>query len=452
MKSVRMRFGSYNFIETKTAFNPALFDKYLVQVIPELSHSESVRAIRAKRKGVEYRKLNLRANTDVDEPLIRKVALGHHNSAPKSPQKNVSNAQNGSDLVEKVASLKRNSTESVINGDTPKPSGKKAKLNSSQVQNVPPITSDRVKLENEIESSTEAGQMNGHALENVDQHFLNSTECEYSGEETTLVNHSTISDMSVIDEHLIEEISFTASHDDTDIEDSFSNIIDGTLKEAYTQIRSALTKRLNPTFESLKMKLKAVTLERDQVASQANDAKLKAKENHAKEIAELNEKYTQIAMAKKDAETMYTAELEKQKNIAENDLKEANRLMAEKLAEAKKMLEDAKVKYDKEKEESHAAFVELQKNHQLAMDAAKEQATDDIKILKKAHSEQITEMERKIADRKKQESQLEDKYRDIVAGIRQKAETERKERMACMCCGKELEIKRICSEQCKKMW
>ncbi|XP_031638938.1 uncharacterized protein LOC116351044 [Contarinia nasturtii] len=119
--------------------------------------------------------------------------------------------------------------------------------------------------------------------------------------------------------------------------------------------------------------------------------------------------------------------------------------MTEKLNEANTNLNNSKAMCEKERQ----TMVELKKQHSIEMETA-------IKNLKNEHKEEIKKIDAKLQDaiteKKTMETQLAAKYRDIVAGIKQKADTERKERISCACCGKQLEAKRVCSKECEEMW
>lgn len=472
MKNCRSKFGAYNTdINTKSTFNPALLDKYIVQVIPALAESKMVKEIQAKRMSMEgtvkssakRKSSDLKSTTKPNDEVCanRSPVRFKLNLTALSPKKNV--LYSSCTLNEKTSNNKRSGKEAMLSKQNP-PCEKKAKVNGeapnkqNSLENgskpTQPVTTNQPKSvvtqaqsetkspksaaaaadnksKSQIQSSVQSNGTNGHDVNGSNKSLLNSTEIKWSENSNS---NSDFGDVSCINGQ--------TSSEDTDWEQSFEKDLNDTIQTATVHMHSLIEKKLKSKFELLKQKLHAVTTERDQIALNAEQTKQKLKDNHAKEITDLNEKYTQVvAKVKKDAELRLTAEIEKEKVKGENILKETQRVMTEKLKDAEKKLESC--------EKDRQAMVESKKQYQIETDAA-------IKKLEKEHNEEITKINAKlqnaITEKTTMANELAAKYRDIVAGIKLKADTERKERISCACCGKQLEAKRVCSTECEEMW
>lgn len=442
-----------------------IIDKNIVIPLARIDQNDDEKSSNAKRTSS--------ASSDKDQPREKKAKLSNQNvndSTPRSEKKHGVSANVTTDKSVKNVVLIEGSTDSFNrpetkhNGTTNGSADKSLKNDAPSKESSENITSkNNTKIVNEsisvndvnvAVSSAQAKDTDGQ--EEPAKNMLNSTEVESAPSDLKFLSQSTISDLSFINGHSIEESSSTANFDDLDWEQSFNKDINETVRAASATMCSVVENKLKSKFEVLKNRLQSVTLERDQVTLGAERSKLKAKEDHAKEIAELSEKYAQvIAKTKKDADTFWTTKLEEEKTKSEKQLKEAEKKMIEKVADVEINLANAKIVYEEEKKVHNQEMTKLQEQHKMEIESEKERTTTEIERTKKEH-DKVIELEKKLQDaieaKASMETQLEAKYRDIVAGIRQKAEIERKERMSCACCGKPLETKRTCSSECEQMW
>lgn len=267
-------------------------------------------------------------------------------------------------------------------------------------------------------------------------------------------NQSGFSDLNASGLFSFEDLSTMANIDGLDWEHSFTKEIEDTLKSTTAKMCANLQLKFKAKFDFMKNNFKTIKSERDKILSDIDQTKLKLKEDHAKEIAELNENHAQaMTTAKNEITTYWTGELEKVKSKAEEDLKEIKSLMNDKLKQVENTYEEIKAEQNKERDECSRTITELQEKHKNEIETEKQRMNDEIVAFKKTHDDKLIELQNKLKEYMEEKgnikSEVEAKYCGIVASMKQKVE---KDRMTCECCGKESQTKRVCSEECYKLW
>lgn len=153
---------------------------------------------------------------------------------------------------------------------------------------------------------------------------------------------------------------------------------------------------------------------------------------------EINEAKETIAKAQNDMDELKT-KLEAKFNQAYNELQE-----------------NLEKKHDSD-------LAQLRVQHVINLENETEQFSTRIESLKKEHSDQVADMkiqiQAAIEAKHNIETELNKKYQQIVAGIKQTAESERTQLMEqakgstrCICCGELNKVEVFCNEQCTQIW
>ncbi|XP_031637919.1 uncharacterized protein LOC116350304 [Contarinia nasturtii] len=313
IKNCRSKFGAYNHVDTKIPFNPALLDKYIVQVIPALANSKMVKGIKARIKASESSTLKTTSRPSSEDRVDRTDAAVKLNLKEISPKKNVLIALHRID--DKMPNAKRNGKEAML-GTPDGPCEKKAKV-SQDPENIESKHTPMATSQSQTQSVQKQTNSNENSERNQSQSVENQPENTIvSSVETTLVEdpekpllNSTVikwpenvksdgdfGDVSCINGQSIEEPTSTATLEDTEWEQSFEKDLNDTVQAATYHMYSSIAKNLKTKFDVLKEKLHDVTIERDQIVLKAERTKQRTKDDHAKEMSDLNEKYTQIML------------------------------------------------------------------------------------------------------------------------------------------------------------
>lgn len=561
VQNARKKFGSFNFIETKMAFNPSLLEKYIAQVIPELAKSSTIKSIRTKLTGVDQKRLiakpkiaDVRQNersenkrksdnlstsprknvvinltrlsnekiagfkrhkifsSDTDEPNDKRQRL--ITSTPKLTMKNVrSSSENDATKADQMDTKNDLNSTKIFGESIEKPNN--TRMVEKSDENVKPVVrrksskidkskepdvkldikldikqemmekinnAENVEMKMEIhddkiesvgqgdEIKEQAQDVKDKSQEDTDQEQMIShdisvgAEITCTDEESTMVATADQSDIADQIVDIIHEPTSSKDADEFDWTQLMRQNIEETIKSMTVNMYTVIQTNMQPSFETFSKKLQQITAERDQAALAAKQLHLKLNGEHARQIAEINEKHAlAIGNAKRDATTFWTIELEKIKSQAANDAEEANRTMQEKLTEAQQQtakaeenLAKAQDEHAKETDNLNQMLFDLREQHKNELADEKQRTAEVVEMLEKTHAAAIVEMEKKIqcADEAKStiELQLKAKYKDIITGIKEQAEAERHVQSICNCCKKPLEPKRLCSVQCEEMW
>lgn len=444
--------------------------KNVIISLPRVKHNECKR--KPKRNGD---KLN-----DEDEPHEKKIRLKpsiletsvkEARSASKSPDavnvKNDKNQMNGEAKVNAENKVKPeeelNPLMRVDNDDKNKMEMEiETEIESNDVKTSPEkpiVTQPVIEIEeNAIESTVQSEKVEQLTEEKMIGIACNSENPMISDKSNVIdFNQSGFSDLNTSALLSFEELSSMANFDGPDWEHSVSKEIEDTVRKTTAKMCSSLQQKFKTKFEVLKNNWKTMKSERDQLTVDAEKTKQKLKDDHAKEIAQLNENFAkQLLNANNDATQFWSDELERVKTKAENDLKQINTLMQEKVEKVEETYEKIKTQQEKEKQEHNQVIADLQEKHTIEMNTEKQRMNLETETMKQLHNDKLKELENKLKEAIEQkaniEAQIEDKYCEIVANMKQKADNERKERMTCAGCGKQLELKQTCSQECNKLW
>lgn len=143
-----------------------------------------------------------------------------------------------------------------------------------------------------------------------------------------------------------------------------------------------------------------------------------------------------------------------------NTLKQIEVMEAQFQAKQSKTLWDYQEKTEKEHDR---VLADLRVQHIIELENEKELFAAEIESLKMEHSKAIAAIERNtqvaIEAKNNVKAELENKYKNIIAGIMSTVESERaqfieqsKRKMMCACCGILLQENIVCSERCAQWW
>lgn len=254
--------------------------------------------------------------------------------------------------------------------------------------------------------------------------------------------------------------------------------IENSVKEMSTNMMTVIDSSMNKLLNVNKQTLTQSAHSDELVAQRAKNKELDGKIHdmtmecdHLKASLDIAKAEIQLKQQRNVANLADVSKLEAKITQYENELNEANRLIAKMVAENDVILENIKFQHDHKIDEQKSQFEAALLKTRLTIEQERNRTVDELrksldnemllekecvrKEIEKLKMEQQIQMEKQIQAAAEEKASLEKKYEMIVAGIKT-AERSRlmdqcRGQMFCIC-GKAFKSKYFCSKECIQMW